>query len=208
MKYIDFKNRIRDLPVFSSQQLTAFGGNMQVLRNQLTTWCKKGLVIQLRKGLYVLNDADRRFAPSRLFLANQLYQPSYISTEYALHYYDLIPERVTDVTSVTPRKSAVFENRYGRFVYQHVKVKAFSGYHMIKDENGFNILIAEPEKAMLDLLRLNPSRFRESAQVIESLRLQNTDTLRTGKLLAYSRLFECRRLKRLVNRLVSDMRTG
>jgi len=207
MKYIDFKNRIRDLPVFSSQQIFAFGENTQVLRNQLTDWCKKGLVIQLRKGLYILNDDDRRWTPSRLFLANQLYQPSYISTEYALHYYDLIPERVPDLTSVTPRKSAAFENRYGRFIYQHVKINSFSGYRMIKDENNLNILIAEPEKALLDFLYLNLSRFEDSAQVIESLRLQNTDTMRTSKLLAYSRLFECRRLRCLINQLVSSLKT-
>ncbi len=208
MKYIDFKNRIRDLPIFSSQQLSAFGENTQVLRNQLTDWCKKGLLIQLRKGLYILNDGDRRWTLSRLFLANQLYQPSYISTEYALHYYDLIPERAVDLTSVTPRKSIVFENHYGRFIYQHVKIKSFSGYRMIKDENNFNILVAEPEKALLDFLYLNLSRFKNAAQVIESLRLQNTDTMRTSKLLTHSRAFACRRLRCLVDQLVSSLKTG
>lgn len=208
MKYIDFKNRIRDLPVFSSQQLSAFGEHTQVLRNQLTDWCKKGLVVQLRKGLYILNDGDRRCTPSRLFLANHLYAPSYISTEYALHYYDLIPERVADLSSVTPRKSAAFENHFGQFTYQHVKINSFSGYRLIKDENNFNILVAEPEKALLDFLYLNLSRFEDSAQVIESLRLQNTDVMRTSKLLTYSRLFECRRLHCLINQLVSNLKTG
>jgi len=208
MKYIDFKNRIRDLPVFSSQQLSAFGENTQVLRNQLTDWCRRGLVIKLRRGLYILNDADRRWTPSRLFLANQLYQPSYISTEYALHYYDLIPERVVDLTSVTPRKSAAFENHFGRFIYQHVKIKAFSGYRMIKDENNFNILVAEPEKALVDFLYLNLSRFKDSAQVVESLRLQNTDMLRTSRLFKYSRLFGRRRLHCIIDQLLASLKTG
>lgn len=208
MKYIDFKNRIRDLPVFSSQQVAAFGKSTQVLRNQLTGWCKKGLVIKLRRGLYILNEADRRITPSRQFLANQLYQPSYVSTEYALHYYDLIPERVTDLTSVTPRKSAAFKNQYGRFIYQHVKIKSFTGYRMVKDENDLNILIAEPEKAFLDFLYLNLSRFRDASQVIESMRLQNIDVIRIGKLVEYNRLFQCYRLRQLVNQIVSSLKTG
>jgi len=208
MKYIDFKNRIRDLPVFSSQQLAAFGENTQVLRNQLTDWCKKGLVIKLRRGLYILNEADRQITPSRQFLANQLYQPSYVSTEYALYYHDLIPERVADLTSVTPRKSNAFENHLGRFIYQHVKIKSFTGYRMIKDENNLNILVAVPEKALLDFLYLNLSRFKDSTQIIESLRLQNINTIRIGKLVEYSRLFQCHRLRQLVNRIVLSVKTG
>lgn len=206
MKYIDFKNRSRDFPVFSSQQLRAFGGNTQVMRNQLTGWCKKGLVIKLKRGTYVLNDADRRITPSRLFLANELYQPSYVSTEYALHYHDLIPERVADLTSVSPRKSATFRNHFGRFIYQQVKTSIFTGYRMLKDENGLNILVAEPEKGLLDFLYLNLSRFTDLAEVIESLRLQHIETLRKNKLIAYARLFGHDKLLRFANELVSYMK--
>ncbi|MBE0432272.1 hypothetical protein IBX73_02265 [candidate division WOR-3 bacterium] len=176
------------------------------MRNQLTGWCKKGLVIKLKRGTYVLNDADRRITPSRLFLANELYQPSYVSTEYALHYHDLIPERVADLTSVSPRKSATFRNHFGRFIYQQVKTSIFTGYRMLKDENGLNILVAEPEKGLLDFLYLNLSRFTDLAEVIESLRLQHIETLRKNKLIAYARLFGHDKLLRFANELVSYMK--
>ena len=39
---------------------------------------------------------------SREVLANLIYGPSYISLEYGLQHYGLIPERVEIVTSVTP----------------------------------------------------------------------------------------------------------
>jgi hypothetical protein len=202
MKFIDFKKRIMDFPVFSSRHLTGMGGNTQVLRNQLTEWCRKGLVIRLRKGLYVLNDTDRRITPSRLFLANQLYIPSYVSTEYALHFYDLIPERVADITSVSSKKTVTFQNYFGRFVYQHIKLKTFTGYHMLKDENNFNVLIAEPEKALLDYLYLNLSDFSNVDMMVESLRLQNLDSLNQKKLIKFARLFSRDKLMRLTKQLV------
>lgn len=65
---------------------------------QLSNWEKKGLIIRLKRGLYVLNENDRKIEPSRIFLANSLYSPSYVSTAYALGYYDLIPEKVEDGT--------------------------------------------------------------------------------------------------------------
>ena len=97
MKYLDFKNKVKDFPVFSSSQLSAFGEKEAILRNQLSYWKKKGLVLEIKKGLYVLNEHDRKITPSRYLLANQIYAPSYVSTEFAMGYYDLIPERVVDV---------------------------------------------------------------------------------------------------------------
>jgi predicted transcriptional regulator of viral defense system len=206
MKFIDFKKQILDFPVFSSRHLTGMGGNTQVLRNQLTEWCRKGLVIRLRKGLYVLNDTDRRITPSRLFLANQLYIPSYVSTEYALHFYDLIPERVADITSVSSKKPVTFENYFGRFIYQHIKLKAFTGYRMLKDENNFNVLIAEPEKALLDYLYLNLSDFSTTDMVIESVRLQHLDSLNQKKLMKFARLFDRDKLMKMTKQLASYIR--
>ncbi len=42
---------------------------------------------------------------SKLHPANLLYGPSYVSLEYALHHYSLIPERTAEITSVTPGRS-------------------------------------------------------------------------------------------------------
>jgi len=71
---------------------------MGILRVQLSNREKKGLIIRLKQGLYVLNENNRKIEPSRIFLANSLYSPSYVSTAYALGYYDLIPEKVEDGT--------------------------------------------------------------------------------------------------------------
>ena len=79
MKYSEFKQKTDKFPIISSSQVMLYDKNRQVIRNQLTRWEKKGLIVKLRKGLYVLNESDRKLEPSRLFMESQVYPPSYIS---------------------------------------------------------------------------------------------------------------------------------
>src|SRR4030065_925655 len=204
MKYLDFKNKVKDFPVFSSSQLSGFDEKEAVLRNQLSYWKKKGLVLEVKKGLYVLNEHDRKITPSRYFLANQIYEPSYVSTEFALGYYDLIPERVVDVTSVTTRKTARFENPFGLFLYQHVGIPCFEGFIEKKEENDLSFMIATPEKAVIDFLYLNLARFEpDRPEIFESsFRFQNLDQLDPGYMETLASLFHSKKLMRVVKRLV------
>ena len=207
MKFLEFKNRIKDFPIFSTSVLGYLGGNEQVLRNQLSGWKRQGLVLELKRGLYVLNENDRKITPSRVFMANQLYTPSYVSTEYALMFYDLIPERVADVTSVSTRKTASFGNGFGLFVYQHIGPRSFSGYVEEKDENGYSFFIATPEKAIVDFIYLNLSRFRrgETDVFTESFRFQNLDDLDSDKMLYFAGLFRNGKLVDVV-RMLSELK--
>lgn len=196
MKYLEFKKRVERFPLISSSQLVFVEKNLQVLRNQLSRWRRQGLIVKLKKGLYVLNEYDRRIVPSRVFLANQLYPPSYVSTEYALGFYDLIPEKVVDVTSVTVKKTRKIKNMFGTFVYQHISLKAFKGLTQIKDENGYNIFIAVPEKAVVDFIYLNLYRFRKDSLDIfeESFRFQNVEILRKKRLIEFASYFSNKKL--------------
>lgn len=204
MKFHEFKKKISDFPVFSTSHLGNLGGNEQVLRNQLTKWQSRDLVIKLKKGLYVLGDSDRKINPSRLFLANHLYQPSYVSTEYALGFYDIIPERVSAITSVSPKKTATFENTLGRFVYQHIKPAGFRCYVLLQDENSFHVFIAEPEKALVDFLYLNSSLFKADFHgVFDSLRLQNLASLKKRMVIKYAEIFRYKRLLQIAQALVT-----
>src|SRR4030066_75751 len=93
MNYLEFKNKVRAFPVISSSQIFNL-----ITKRQLSRWQEKGFLVKLRRGLYLLNENDRKIHPSKVFLANSLYFPSYVSTEYALGYYDLIPEKVEDLS--------------------------------------------------------------------------------------------------------------
>ncbi len=125
MRYRDFKNRVRDYPVITGGLLNWLGEDERILRNQLSRWNKQGLVVQLKKGLYLLNRNDRAKEPSRFFLANQLVFPSYVSLESALSYYHIIPEGVYQITSVTTAKPVQFLSAEGTYVFRHVKQSLF-----------------------------------------------------------------------------------
>ncbi|TAN60956.1 hypothetical protein EPN16_04215 [bacterium] len=197
MNFTEFKEKFRGMPLVSARVVMALMRDPQAMRNQLTRWQRKGLIIQLKRGIYALNKEDRKINPSRFFLANQLLWPSYVSLESALGYYGLIPESVADVTSVSTKKTSRFTNSFGRFVYQRVKPEAFRGYRSYKDEAGLECLIAEPEKAVVDFLYLNLRKFKTKAKAAfrESYRFQNIEGLKPGKVLSWARLFKNNRLE-------------
>ncbi|MFQ6084496.1 MAG: hypothetical protein ACE5WD_14230 [Candidatus Aminicenantia bacterium] len=207
MNYLKFKKKVEKFPIISSAQLVFLEKDAQILRNQLSRWEKRGLIIKLRKGLYILNESDRKIEPSKIFLANQLYSPSYVSTEYALGFYDLIPERVVDVTSVSTRKTYKIKNIFGEFVYQHITPKAFKGFTFVKDENDCNVLIATPEKAIVDFIYLNLSRFREDDLNMfeESYRFQNIEKLRKNAIGEFASYFNNRKLIKIVKNFCQFM---
>lgn len=120
--------------------------------NKVSALEKKGDLIRLKQGLFVLHPNLTGQLLSTELVANYIYGPSYISLQYALRFYGLIPERVYTVTSMTTRHSRVFYNSLGRFEYVHVDEKAFPiGVRAVTMDNA-TFLIASPEKALCDLI--------------------------------------------------------
>lgn len=203
MRYEEFKSKIKDLPLLNVQYLKLVAANDQAFKNQLRRWQKAGKILRLKRGFYILNEEDRKINTSRLAIAKELYSPSYVSMEYALSFYSIIPEKVADVTSITTKKTAKFENAFGRFVYQHLKTRCFTGFVELKDEANVPYYMATPEKAVVDFIYLNQSRFNDNyVQVLnESFRFQNLGVLKRKQLDDYAELFSSRKLKAIVKAL-------
>ncbi len=120
-------------------------------RDKISDLLRKKVIIRVKKGLYIFGDDYRHKPYSRELLANLIYGPSYISLEYALSYYSLIPERVETVTSVTSKHAKKFSTPIGIFSYRPIPVKVFSiGLDRIEIDEGRSFLIAVPEKALAD----------------------------------------------------------
>lgn len=117
------------------------------LKKFLTRKVKEGKLIRLKRNLYCL----KRMTPNDYLLANILYQPSYLSLEFALSYYSIIPETVYTITSVTTKPTREFVSTNRTFVYKTIKKRAFLGYIPRQIDNQ-TFLIATPEKAMADYL--------------------------------------------------------
>ena len=192
MNYADFRNKFKGMPVIFSRDLSGRKAKeAQLMRNQLNRWREKGLIIKLKRGAYILNELDRKINPSLQFIANQLYGPSYASLEFALNLYGLIPERVSDITSVTTKKTMVIKNDLGVFIYQHIKPDAFRGFKALKEDPGTTVFIAEPEKAVVDFLYLNLDNMPVDNAAIfrDSYRFQNLEQLKAAKIMEFSKLF-------------------
>ena len=139
---------------FDYQTLLNFLKNYSRPRDKISNLIRKGVIIRVKKGLYVLGERYRKRPYSKELLANLIYGPSYISLEYALHYYGMIPERTFAVTSVTTGRSKRFMTPLGLFIYRSIPLSAyrFSVTRIkIDDEKAF--LMATPEKAICDKIR-------------------------------------------------------
>ncbi len=163
--------------VFSLEDVCVFFPKEKkgTLKQYLSRWKRSGYVVPLRRGLYELVYPERR-SLSDMYLANRIYSPSYVSLETALSHYSLIPEVSMAVLSIASKPTRRFKNHHGLFVYSSVQPEAFCGY-TIEHHGGVDIVIAEPEKALADLLYFRTLR----AQKFDpgALRL---DTKRTARL--------------------------
>ena len=113
---------------------------------------KDGQLIRLKRGLYVVSSEVSGKPINACLCANHIYGPSYVSQQWALRWYGLIPERVYTMTSVTTKRTRVFENSLGRFTYEQVKPEYFAiGINNV-EEDGVTFLMASREKALCDLI--------------------------------------------------------
>lgn len=139
---------------FDYQTLLHGLGQYSRPRDKISDLLRKGVIIRVKKGIYIFGEDYRRRPFSREILANLIYGPSYISLEYALHYFGLIPERVEAVTSVTTGRSRKYATPVGLFRYRMIPLAAFRiGMDRIELDDGRSFLIATPEKALADKIR-------------------------------------------------------
>ncbi|OIO39479.1 MAG: hypothetical protein AUJ72_00710 [Candidatus Omnitrophica bacterium CG1_02_46_14] len=166
------------------------------LRQYLSRWKKNGWIDSLRNGLYELTFPENSVIPD-FFIANKMYSPSYVSLETALSYYSILPEVSMAVLSVTPKTTRRFKNTHGFFMYRTIKPQAFCGT-LIEKHNGFDVLIAEPEKALVDYLyfkTLRGGKLDREAERLDQKRLLKLDKKKLG---VYAGLYSLN-LKEILN---------
>ena len=152
--------------------------------DKISELLKSKELISLRRGLYVIGPNIDLPQPEPFLIANHLRGPSYVSLESALSYWNMIPERVYEISSVTTKTSKQYKTQVGRFSYQQLKIPYYSyGIKNIEYSPKQTILIASREKALCDKIVLTPKiNLRSIKQtkefLIEDLRM-DTETLRT-----------------------------
>jgi hypothetical protein len=175
-------------------------------RDRISDLLAKGVIVRVKKGLYVFGDDYRNKPYSREILANLIYGPSCVSLEYALHHYGLIPERVEAVTSVTTKRPKEFQTPIGLFQYRNVPEAGFHvGLERIELNDGRAYLMASLEKALADKFRSDRGLhirtrkgcldYLENSLRIEPSDLATLDVALLGKIAA---AYESKRIHLLV----------
>lgn len=176
-------SQLAALPLFESAQLYAGADTPQQIQRQLADWARAGKVVQLQRGLYTLAPPYQSEQPHSYLIANHLARGSYVSLHTVLSHYDLIPEHVAVVTSVTTGRPGNQQNKYGSFSFQHIQAALFFGFEYRQVTQTQWAYMATPEKALLDLIYLTPKA--DSEGYIRALRLQNLDQLDVERLTTY-----------------------
>jgi predicted transcriptional regulator of viral defense system len=145
-------------------------------RDAISRLLRDGFIVRVKKGLYVFAKNYRKEMICKESLANLIYGPSYISLEYALSYYGFIPERVEQITSMTPLRNKTFQTPLGVFEYVHLLPKKIAvGITLIEFDAKHQFLMATPEKALADRISFHKNLTSTQdihAFVCEGLRIE------------------------------------
>jgi len=194
MRFEELIEIVGDEPVFETSLLLAGDVDPADARKQLSRWTKAGRLFRLRRDLYALAPPFQKVKPHPFLVANRMARGSYVSRQSALAHYGLIPEYVPVVTSVTTSRPALWETPLGSYDFRHLKVEMFYGYQLLELGGKQQAFVAAPEKALLDLIYLQPGG--DSPEYLRELRLQHLDRLDVDELARQAKLAHSRKLRR------------
>ena len=197
-KWLDYfkKNKNKTLFTFSDL-VAATGDNKSSIAVQLSRLVNSGIIEHPVRGWYV----NPFRTPSNEELAMVIRYPSYLSMEYALSKLGILSQNVLTYTLITMKLPYVYQTKDNIFEYHQMKKSLFWGYQ----KEGF-IQIAEPEKALLDLIYIRIDRGRNMktdaiGSLMEDMYLEDIDK---KKLLQYSNRFGKTTQKILSNLMVKE----
>ena len=144
--------RLGIIPV-NKDILYSLYGDLKFPENKIADLERNGLIIRIKRDLYVVSKKVHNQEISSELVANHLYGPSYVSLESALAHYGLIPERVYAMRSVCVKMHKRYDTPFGQFEYVKVPEEYFQiGVNQEIIGKSYCFLIALPEKALCDLI--------------------------------------------------------
>ena len=139
-------------------------------RCKLQALVRDGTYIPIIRGFYE-TDPD---LPGRC-LTSVIRSPSYISFRYAMNLHGMIPDGDGEYTSATSstHRTKRYDTPFGIYTYRDVPAAVFGYNVQMEIDHGYQIWVAEPEKAICDqLYTMTPVRslLALEALVIDRLR--------------------------------------
>ena len=200
MKIEELSDLVRPGGLFRTGQILAGQHSPQDVRRQLVRWVKSGRVLKLRRGVYMLTKPYVGSAAHPFAVANTLKKASYVSLQSALAHYGMIPEHVPVTTSITTGRPEEVETPLGRFQFRHVAPRLFYGFNEIEISRNQWVLLATPQKAIVDLLYLTPNS--DDVEYLRELRLERPEHFEHDNLFEAAARSASSKVERSVERLI------
>lgn len=167
--------------IYSTQELYLKYREYKTPHIKIQTELKNERLFSVVRGLY----EDDRNTPGYL-LSSYIRPLSYLSFEFALSRYNLIPERVYTIMSAQYGKAhtTTIETNFGTFHFQDVPKAVFRFGINVIEESGYGYAIATPEKAICDYLCKKPpvSSIKELKNLLfEDARIDETELYKLNK---------------------------
>lgn len=137
---------------------------------------KKGEIVRLHRGFYVLHEKYRSHHISAFSVANKIVHGSFISSLTALSWHGWIPEKVTVVTSVISRGRSKKFNvpNMGEFTYTKVPTNEYAHLNGVarKVVTIHPFLIASPLRALADYVYVQKIKWADINFLVEGMRIE------------------------------------
>ena len=150
MKILEL-NKIRKFYFGYEEISKVLGISLQSSKVSANRYIKQGLLIRIKRNIYVLKERWNRIEGDEQFiLANLIQVPSYISLMTALDYYEITTQIQRGfIESIVVKRTKEIEIENSVFNYTKISPNLYFGFRKEKD-----FFIATPEKAFLDALYL------------------------------------------------------
>ena len=172
MKLSELQN-IKKLYFGYEELARAFGISMASARVTASRYARKGLIVRIRRNLYVLREVWNTATKEDKFVMANLGQiPSYLSLMTALDYYGITTQMQRDYfESVAIQRTKSFQVRETFFRYSKISKELYFGF---SKKNTF--FIASPEKALLDAFYLvSFNRYAMDISSVDPAKLNKTE---------------------------------
>lgn len=173
---------------------------------------KKGELIRIRRGLYLLADKYRHQKLSKFFLANRIAPHSYISLESAMSYYGWIPERVETVTSVIAgSRTKKFITPFGEFVFHPLQTNEYeflTGVTRVEEIKGRPYLLASPLRALTDYVYINKIDWNNLDYLVKGMRidLEHLMNINRNHFLEMKKVYRSKRVLHFLDNLKQELK--
>lgn len=206
MKFDQLLELTRDDPVFEPSDFLLDPDALPAFRVQLSRWVKAGKIIQVSRGLYYLNEPWRKEPrPDWTTLCSRYAPGSWVTEATALSYHGVIPDVAWNSISHAPYECPDVLLPQERLLMQFSRVPrrfAFGSKEVVFDGTS-HVLMAAPEKALLDWAQIHPDGL--NPYWLQELRL-DYELLDEDRLLDFAARFQTEKAEQFASRVAEKIR--